>query len=98
MSAVMQWLRQWFAQPDKALHFIVGAVAYSALLYLTRSVPAPGALRATAILAVVAVIAWGKERYDKTRPDTHTWSGWDAFATLAGGLACALGWAWLAAR
>lgn len=98
MSTILRWLGGWVSQPDKLLHFLVGAIAFSALLYVTRHVPAPGTLRVTTILAAIALLAWGKERYDRDRPTVHTWSGWDAFATLLGGLACALGWAWLAAR
>lgn len=97
MNKITQWLARWFAQPDKVLHVIVGALAFNALVLASRSLPMPGALRTSALLALVALAAWAKERYDKAHPTAHTADGWDAFATVAGGLAAALAWALAAA-
>lgn len=90
MRQVIAFLSRFVAQPDKLLHFAGGLVVAFALAM------AGGQLAA---LWIVAALAWAKERYDKAHPDRHTWDGWDAFATLLGGLAgvTALA-AWLAVQ
>ena len=62
---------------DKQGHFIVGLIAYMALHFVSVTVG----------LAVVAVLAVGKEVYDWFHRDRHTPDLWDAVATMAGGVA-----------
>ena len=64
---------------DKALHVIVGVLAYMAFHFVS---PVVG-------LAAAAVAAVGKEIYDHMNRDRHTPDVWDAVATMAGGVA---GW------
>ncbi len=64
---------------DKALHIIVGVLAYMAFHFVS---PVVG-------LAAAAVAAVGKEIYDYMNRDRHTPDLWDAVATMAGGIA---GW------
>lgn len=64
---------------DKALHVIVGVLAYMAFHFVS---PVVG-------LAAATIAAVGKEIYDYMNRDRHTPDAWDAVATLAGGIA---GW------
>lgn len=61
---------------DKALHIIVGVLAYAVFHFVSSAV---GLIAAT-------VAAVGKEVYDYANRDRHTPDVWDAVATLAGGL------------
>lgn len=60
---------------DKALHVIVGALAYAVFHFAN---PVVGLIAAT-------IAAVGKEVYDYANRDRHTPDAWDAVATLAGG-------------
>lgn len=60
---------------DKALHVIVGVLAYMVFHFVS---PIVGLIAAT-------VAAIGKEVYDYANRDRHTPDAWDAVATLAGG-------------
>lgn len=60
---------------DKALHIIVGVLAYAVFHFVS---PVVGLIAAT-------VAAVGKEVYDYANRDRHTLDAWDAVATLAGG-------------
>ena len=62
---------------DKALHVIVGVLAYMVFHFVS---PVVG-------LAAAAVAAVGKEIYDYMNRDRHTPDVWDAVATMAGGVA-----------
>lgn len=62
---------------DKALHIIVGVLAYMVFHFVS---PVVG-------LAAAAVAAVGKEVYDWFHRDRHTPDVWDAVATMAGGVA-----------
>ena len=83
MNTITTFLGRYFAQPDKVLHAAAGAIAQAVLRLLLPPVFS---------LAVVAAIAWGKERYDKAHAAEHDAEGWDAYATLLGGLALEVGW------
>jgi hypothetical protein len=61
---------------DKALHVIVGVLAYAAFHFVS---PLVG-------LVAVAIAAVGKEIYDYMHRDKHTPDVWDAVATMGGGL------------
>lgn len=61
---------------DKALHAIVGVLAYAVFHFVS---PVVGLIAAT-------VAAVGKEVYDYANRDRHTPDAWDAVATLAGGV------------
>ena len=65
------------AQPDKLEHFVGAMVLVGVLTFFTGWI--------VGILGGAA-LAWGKERYDKAHADKNTWDGWDAFATLLGGI------------
>ena len=92
IAKVSEWLKKYVAQPDKALHFAAGAIAFCVLLPLTAVLTVSGSLRTTGILVAVAALGWAKERWDKRHPEEHVVDGWDAYATLLGGLAAALVW------
>ena len=62
---------------DKALHVIVGLLAYMVFHFMGIAVG----------LGVVAVLAVGKEIHDWFHRDRHTPDIWDAVATMAGGVA-----------
>lgn len=62
---------------DKALHIIVGVLAYMVFHFVS---PVVG-------LAAAAIAAVGKEIYDYMNRDRHTPDVWDAVATMAGGVA-----------
>ena len=87
-----EWLTTFVAQPDKVLHFAAGALAFCLLLPLTAVLTVSGSLRTTAILVAVAALGWAKEQWDKRHPEENVVDGWDAYATLLGGLAAALVW------
>ena len=91
IAPMVRLLGRWFAQPDKVLHYIVGAllalVMLTALVWYGLSRPAAGA----ATLAAGMLVAYGKEWADKGRAG-HTWDGWDAFATLSGAVCVVGGW------
>ncbi|MEO8805841.1 MAG: hypothetical protein ABI433_07155 [Burkholderiaceae bacterium] len=83
MNAMLAWFGRWFVQPDKALHALVGMLFALGLAPLFSDL---------AVIGIVGLIAWGKERYDKAHADKHTPDGWDAFATVAGALLGLLVW------
>ena len=83
MNTITTFLARYFEQPDKVLHAAAGAIAQAVLRLLLPGVFA---------LAFVAAIAWGKERYDKAHATAHTPDGWDAYATLIGGLVLEVAW------
>lgn len=62
---------------DKVAHFASGVVLFFLLVPFMPSVLS---------LAVVSVAAFAKEAYDLVHKDRHTPDGWDAAATIAGGL------------
>ena len=64
-------------QKDKVAHLGVGAL----IAALAGTIVPPAAA-----LAIVVLVAWEKESYDKGHPEAHTFDGWDAFATLVGGV------------
>ena len=67
---------------DKALHIIVGIMLYALFHFIS---PVVG-------LAVVVLVACGKEVYDYFHKDKHTPEFLDALATIGGGvLACISG-------
>lgn len=71
---------------DKLLHFIAGTVVMFTL----------GLLHPAIGLAACGVASWLKEEWDARRPATHTYDGWDAYATMLGtipGYALLLAWA-----
>lgn len=78
IAALQALLGRYVAQPDKALHVLACFVI--AFLALASGLTMLG----TAWLCLG--VAWGKERWDKAHPTAHTWDGWDAFATVCGGL------------
>lgn len=82
MKTIMAWLARWFAQPDKVLHAAVGFAAMQALLMFAVAEPLPERIAAASL--VVSALSWGKERFDRSRPDRHVADGWDAFATIVG--------------
>lgn len=84
----MRALARYVAQPDKALH--VAACFVIALALQLADVPT------LETLWLCLGVAWAKESWDKGHPELHTWDGWDAFATLAGGLLGVTVWANLA--
>jgi cyanate permease len=104
MTRLVAFLALFWRQPDKVLHVLIGAAVAGPLALLAavllpgwvqpRAV-APGALMAA--LWLCALLAWVKERRDKLDPLHHTWDGWDAFATVIGGLAGATVAAWILA-
>lgn len=84
MNAVYAFLLRFVDQPDKVLHAAVGALLALAGMWAASEAewaPVPAML---AVLWAGTLIAWGKERYDKSHPLVHTWDGWDAFATVVG--------------
>jgi hypothetical protein len=84
VNRLTAFLARWLAQPDKALHVIVGALIAMCL--------AP-TLNDLTCIAIVGALGWGKERYDKAHADVHTPDGWDAFATVAGAVLGLFLWA-----
>lgn len=94
MEKITAFLARWFAQPDKFLHAAVGMLAFVivSLAGETWANSLPTALRVVLALCAVSLAAWGKERYDKAHPQTHTWDGWDAYATTVGGMLGSLFW------
>lgn len=81
MNKLWAFLLKFVNQPDKFLHFVVCFMAEGLLLFSGVSL--------LASLWLCTLLAWGKEKYDKAHPDKHSADGWDAFATLAGGLTAA---------
>ncbi|WP_293937651.1 hypothetical protein [Iodobacter sp.] len=71
---------------DKLMHFTGGAIIFIlAALLLPQSIAA----------LLVWAVAGGKELYDQAHPESHTFDGWDAYWTVAGGvLAAILQWLW----
>lgn len=66
---------------DKLQHFAGGAIIFTlAALILPLSLAA----------LLVWCVAGGKELYDRTHPESHTFDGWDAYWTVAGGVAAGL--------
>lgn len=61
---------------DKYLHFGVGLVIGVLFSFIN---PYLGVLMA-------AIAGWIKEKYDKMHPEKHTSDGWDAYATVIGGI------------
>lgn len=61
---------------DKFGHFSGGSIIASVLSLLGTD--------AVNTLAAVAVVALGKELYDRQHPDKHTYDLWDAFWTVSG--------------
>lgn len=91
MNTIYTWLLQFFAQPDKFLHFIVCYILIIGLLFLGLDV--------IPSLWVCFFVAWAKEiLYDKKRPSQHSVDGWDAYATVAGALAGLTTWAYVLSR
>lgn len=68
-------LRSW-SHIDKLMHFGIAAGMSALLCYFD--------LWPIAIFVSWAV-AGGKEMYDNAHPEAHTFDGWDAYWTLAGG-------------
>ena len=101
-AGLLAFLGRFWRQPDKALHFAIGAAVAGSLGLLAVLVastllrPRPAALAGLlAGLWLCALVAWAKERSDRGDPEHHTPDGWDAFATLLGGLLGASVAAWL---
>lgn len=67
---------------DKLLHFVVGAVIFSAVYVLFPNLLIAG--------GAVILAAIGKEVYDYIHRDRHTPDMMDAVATVIGGAVCAL--------
>ncbi|MCX7204729.1 MAG: hypothetical protein NT086_01835 [Proteobacteria bacterium] len=66
---------------DKLMHFTGGAIIFIlAALILPQSIA----------VAIVWGVAGGKELYDKAHPEIHTFDGWDAYWTVAGGVFAAI--------
>lgn len=83
LDRIQSSLSRFVEQPDKVLHVAVGfALATVAAVWLSD----------LGVLGLVGLVAWGKERYDKAHADVHTFDGWDAFATVAGGWFGLLAW------
>ena len=66
---------------DKLQHFAGGAI-----LFILAALILPLSLSAL----LVWCVAGGKELYDRAHPDRHTFDGWDAYWTVAGGVAVGL--------
>ena len=66
-------------EKDKIAHVIVGAVITGVLSVFVGQIGA---------LLICAVAAYAKEDYDEAHPERHTQDGWDAYATVCGGIAC----------
>ncbi|MFT3665582.1 hypothetical protein [Piscinibacter sp.] len=79
IGALLRVLGRYVAQPDKALHVLAAFV----LTFLLMA----GGMPVLAAAWLCLAVAWGKERWDKAHAEGHTWDGWDAFATVLGGLA-----------
>lgn len=77
IDKLIAFLSRFMAQPDKLLHFGGMALLCAACAHFFGAFPA---------LWFGAGVAWGKERYDKAHPDKHSPDGWDAYATMLGGL------------
>ena len=95
IAKLLLMLGRVFAQPDKALHALVGLALGVVALTIAVDAGMHPAWAFCAVLWAGAAVAWGKERADRTDPAHHTWDGWDAFATLLGvqiGASLALGW------
>ena len=66
---------------DKLQHFAGGAILFTlAALILPLSLAA----------LLVWAVAGGKELYDRAHPESHTFDGWDAYWTVAGGVLAGL--------
>lgn len=66
---------------DKLLHFLGGLI-----ICILASLVLPLAIS----IALVWGIAGSKELYDKAHPEIHTFDGWDAYWTVAGGVFAAI--------
>jgi hypothetical protein len=75
--------------PDKAQHFIYGAIASCAVASAVILIGAPPLAGAAAGVACAAAIGFGKERWDRYS-GRGTVDLRDAVATIAGGVIAAL--------
>lgn len=87
MEIIILWLARYFAQPDKALHFVGGVIIGAIVAASGAAALGLPTLACSALGSLVgALAAWAKERRDKADPQHHTWDGWDAYATSLGAI------------